>query len=991
MAGSDFDLAPQEWATLRGLLDVALDLPAAERDGWVEQLDARFAGLKPRLRALLTHAGSPVVESLLDTLPKVETDQFAPPPKGRSEGDELSSQARIGPYRLLRQIGDGGMASVWLAERTDMLQSRQVALKLPHGAWRRIGLAERMAHEREILATLEHPNIARLYDAGIAADGQPYLAIEYVIGEPLDKYCARNALGVEPRLRLFLQVLGAVAHAHTHLVVHRDLKPSNILVDANGQAKLLDFGIAKLLDQSDALQTPLTEQAGRALTPDYASPEQIAGRPIGTGSDIYSLGVVLYELLSGQRPYRLKRGSAADFEAAVLHSDPPRPSIVAAPTLRRQLQGDLDTIVMKALRKEPAKRYGSVDALADDIRRLLGHHPVLARPDSKWYRASRFVRRNRWGVGAVATIAMAVLSGTAISVWQTKVAREAQARAEEVRGFLTEILQGGDIYRGDGERVSAADLLEQARLKIDRSLAGRPDLKLEMQTLVGLGINNLHEPKVAEALMKRAVAEGTAALGPMHDLVLRARETHALTLRYAGDLDALRKELDGLIPALRVHEQANAAALVRALESQNYLSNSDGKPDEAERWAREMLAVASNRLGMNHPLTLDAQWALIASLGLQNKVDEALALARVAYPATLARYNGNTRAPVVIEAGEKYARVLARSGDVQGGMRLLAQVVDDAGAVFGPDSLAVGFFASNLAKIQTEAGEIKAGLVSVQKSLNALKKAPGAASPPYAISRDRRVALLLAARRPQEAASESSNSVSHWIRLRGPTSAAALAARLDRVCALAQSGDQRNAWRELKMLPAGKSDQPDTWTLDRWAIEGRLQRAAGDAHAALRLHERAFGAATTNAGDRVRRINLLWELGLDHEALHEHSAAIAMLEQAQSQAAAIWPTTTPVQAEIWLAQGRAHLESGQAVAARPLLVRADAFWRAFDADNRLAGEASFWLARGEEAMNHLPQSREAYTRAAANLARSPVPSDTALVMAARTALAHPPH
>jgi serine/threonine-protein kinase len=968
MQGSNFDLAPQDWATLRGLLDTALELPVAEREGWVEQLDARFVGLKPRLRALLAHEGSPVVEALLNTLPKVETDQFAAQPKGGAEG-ELASQTRIGPYRLLRQIGEGGMATVWLAERTDVLQSRHVALKLPHGAWRRAGLAERMAREREILATLEHPHIARLYDAGVADDGQPYLAIEYVVGEPLDQYCARNALGVEPRLQLFLQVLGAVAHAHAHLVVHRDLKPSNILVDASGQAKLLDFGIAKLLADGDAPQTPLTEQAGRALTPDYASPEQISGRPIGTGSDIYSLGVVLYELLSGERPYRLKRESAAGLEEAILRADPPRPSVVAAPLLRRSLRGDLDTIVMKALRKEPAERYGSADAFADDIRRLLGHHPVLARPDSRWYRASRFVRRNRWGVGAVATITLAVLSGTAVSIWQTK---------------------GGDIYRGDGERVSAADLLEQARLKIDRGLAGRPDLKLEMLTLVGLGINNLHEPKVAETLMRRAVAEGVAALGPTHDLVLRARETHALTLRYAGDLDALRKELDSLIPALRVHEKTNAAELARALESRNFLANSDGKPDEAERWAREMLSVASSRLGANHPLTVDAQWALIASLEIQGKFDEALALARVAYPATLARYNGNARAPVVIEAGEKYGRVLARSGDLQGGLRLLVPAVEDASAVFGADSLAVGFFAANLARVQTEAGEVKAGLASIQKSLNALTKAPGAESPAFATARDRRAALLLAAGRPQEAASELSLSAAHWERLRGPTSDAAMAARLGRVRALAQNGDQHTAWQELKLLPAGKTDQPDAWTLERWSVEGRLQRGDGDARAALRLHERAFSATTSNRTDHVRRVNLLWELGLDQLALHEHAAAIAVLEQAQSQAAAMWSTATPVQAEIWLALGRAHLDSGQTGAARTFFDQADAFWRDFDADNHLAGEATFWLARAEEAVGHPAQSREAYSRAVANLSRSPVASDAALVAASRTALAHPP-
>jgi tetratricopeptide (TPR) repeat protein len=250
--------------------------------------------------------------------------------------------------------------------------------------------------------------------------------------------------------------------------------------------------------------------------------------------------------------------------------------------------------------------------------------------------------------------------------------------------------------------------------------------------------------------------------------------------------------------------------------------------------------------------------------------------------------------------------------------------------------------------------------------------------------------LLLASRRPQEAASESSVSASHWDRLRGPASAAALAARLDRVLALAQSGDQRNAWKELKSLPEGERDQPDAWTLERWSIEGRLQRGDGEARAALLLHERAFNATTPKQSDRVRRVNLLWELGLDQLALHQHAAAIAMLEQAQSQAAAMWSTATPVQAEIWLALGRAHLDSRQTAPALTFFDQADAFWRDFDADNRLAGEASFWLARGEEAVGHPAQSREAYARAVANLSRSPTASDAALVAAARTSLAHAP-
>ena len=388
MAKRDFDLDPGQWATLRRLLDDGLELDPPQRAAWLDTLDGAWADFKPRLRALLEHAPG-TAQMMMNTLPKVETADFAP-------AQPEAAPERIGPYRLLRELGSGGMASVWLAERTDMLQGRQVALKLPHGAWRRAGLAERMAREREILATLNHPNIASLFDAGVAEDGQPYLALEYVDGERIDAYCTRHSLDVPARLRLYLQAARAVAHAHAHLVVHRDLKPNNILVNGQGEVRLLDFGIAKLLDQGVAAETELTQQAGRALTPDYASPEQIRGEAIGTASDVYSLGVVLFELLTGARPYRREHASRDALEQAVLHAEPKRPSAaVTDQRLARALRGDLDTIVAKALKKDAAQRYATVDALADDVARHLDRRPVLARPDSTLYRLGRLLQRNR--------------------------------------------------------------------------------------------------------------------------------------------------------------------------------------------------------------------------------------------------------------------------------------------------------------------------------------------------------------------------------------------------------------------------------------------------------------------------------------------------------------------------------------------------------------------------------------------------------------------
>ena len=357
------------WAALNQLLDEALDQPADTREAWIETLAPQFAALKPRLRALLSRAAQIESDDALNTLPKFELEPGA---LAQAPGREDQPGDEIGLYRLLRELGSGGMGVVWLAERTDGLINRPVALKLPHGAWKRAGLAERMAREREILASLAHPNIAHLYDAGITADGQPYLAIEFVEGVRIDVYCRERQLDVRSRLRLFLQVANAVAHAHAKLVVHRDLKPANILINTEGQVRLLDFGIAKLLDDGQTRETRFTEASGRALTPDYASPEQILGEPLTISTDIYSLGVVLYELLSGSRPYKLQRDSRGALEDAILQAEPSPPSSVADRNLKK----------IPARRSRHCRPQGAQEEARRTLRdrpRLAGRHQSLIR------------------------------------------------------------------------------------------------------------------------------------------------------------------------------------------------------------------------------------------------------------------------------------------------------------------------------------------------------------------------------------------------------------------------------------------------------------------------------------------------------------------------------------------------------------------------------------------------------------------------------------
>jgi eukaryotic-like serine/threonine-protein kinase len=340
---------------------------------------------------------------------------------------------RVGAYEIVREIGRGGMGTVYLGVRVDDQYRKEVAIKLLRAALDRDALHARFARERQILASLDHPDIARLIDAGTTADGQPYLVMDLVDGVPIDEHCERQQLPLEARLALFRRVCEAVHHAHRHLVVHRDLKPRNILVTADGSPRLLDFGIAKLLSPDEADGPGVTDTGLRVMTPEYASPEQARGERVTTASDIYALGVILFQLLTGQRPYRLPSTRLDEIVRTICDTPAARPSTVAAPTITRRLRGDLDAIVLTALRKEPERRYGSAAQLAEDVRLHLAGHPIVARPDTWRYRASKFIRRHRVGAAAAALVAVSLVGGLGVAVWQARVAREARVAAEAER------------------------------------------------------------------------------------------------------------------------------------------------------------------------------------------------------------------------------------------------------------------------------------------------------------------------------------------------------------------------------------------------------------------------------------------------------------------------------------------------------------------------------------------------------------------------------
>jgi len=424
--------------------------------------------------------------------------------------EESEDPERVGPYRLIRRVGRGGMGTVYLAEREDGEFERQVAIKLLRRGLDTEDVVRRFRAERQILASLDHPNIARLVDGGSAEDGRPYLAMEYVEGSPILEYCDDRRLSIPARLALFETVLRAVGHAHRHLVIHRDIKPSNILLTDNGDVKLLDFGIAKLLDEGDGT-SELTRTGVRLLTPGYASPEQLAGEPVTTASDVFQLGILLYELLTGERPFGNPDTSPREFEQRTLESEAERPSRrvlkatgdnsgkdsaaarrVGVEELRRTLAGDLDDIILMALRKDPEGRYHSVAQFLSDLGRYRAGQPVDASAGAVRYRARKFVGRHRWGVAATVALIAGVAGYVATLNVQSRriaeerdLARAAAARAEQITGFMTSVFGGADPGQTLGDTVTARELLERGVERVDTELANEPDLRAEMLVTLG--------------------------------------------------------------------------------------------------------------------------------------------------------------------------------------------------------------------------------------------------------------------------------------------------------------------------------------------------------------------------------------------------------------------------------------------------------------------------------------------------------------------------
>jgi len=967
-----FRIDASTWTTLNRLLDEALEQPPLQLAKWLEDLSPEYDVLKPRLRELLSRTGLIETGEFLHTLPKLEL-----------EPDDLASAAAhaeqpgqvIGLYRLVRELGSGGMGVVWLAERTDGLIKRPVALKLPHGAWKRAGLAERMAHEREILATLAHPNIAHLYDAGVTAEGQPYLAIEYVEGRRIDSYCRDRQLDVKSRLRLFMQIAEAVAYAHGKLVVHRDLKPANILVSAAGQVRLLDFGIAKLLDEGHARETRLTDLSGRVLTPDYASPEQILGAPLTVASDVYSLGVILYELLSERRPYKLQRDSRGALEDAILQFEPEPPSEVAASPARKVLRGDLDSVVLKALKKKPTDRYATAHALSDDIARFLSARPVLAQPDSRRYRARKFIARNKLAVSSAVAIFMAVLVGAGVAAWQARVAFAEKARAEEVKDFIASFFRNADPYLNGGNPLTAIELLKLGTQRMDEHLSAHPRVRVEMLRIIGESALALQDNEAAERALLQSLHEARQSIPDDDTAILEGELLLAEAQAYLGKTREAQELVQAVLAILQKSGRTESEQFVIAKIQEAHLAQDQGNFDVAENAISLAVATGTRVLPPNSSIAADAFHTQADIFRLQGKSDLALASMRKVYELKQRIHHNNVLHPYIIDAQMGYGEALAAVGQTAAAINEMKMSLSNAIKVFGPDAMMVGFFSGHLAKVQIGYGETEDAIANARTAVRILvsdEKRPSATS----ANRLRTLGdALLAARRPHQAAPflREAIRISEMAAARN----ALLAARTSNALASIYLGRFDEAEANLGRVIDERRADPPRLIHEPLTYLGMLRRRQSRQVDALQLFEQVRAALKDDPYNEVARAQVLVEQGSTLVEMGDFAGAVVVLERARASLTKMQTQMTPLHADALVALARATM-AGRPMDAFALLARADAFWRGFEPDNRSGGEAALWLGRCQLSLGRNAEARDALRRAAKLLAGPLTPAEVDL-------------
>ncbi len=595
-------------------------------------------------------AGDPETRAEVDSLLKfqaqangfIERGALNLAAEAMAQDGSLAGEEVIGDYKILSKIGAGGMGDVYLAE--DIQLRRKVALKLVRAAMSTDDIVARFRHEEHILASLNDPNIAQLYGGGITANGIPFFVMEYVEGLRIDEYCDRHDLSIAARLGLFRKVCSAVYYAHQHLVIHRDLKPSNILVTEAGEPKLLDFGIAKLLKADES--APAVTLMG-VMTPDYASPEQVRGHAITTASDVYSLGVIFYELLTGHGPYQVKNRNPGEIARAITDQEPARPSTAIAKgdgsnpqfAIRnpKSLKGDLDNIALMALRKDPARRYQSVGQFSADIQRHLDGLPVIARKDTVAYRSSKFVKRHPFGVAAAALILLSLVGGMITTTWEAQAARHEKAKAEDVKNALVRMLNYSNPIvfspQNNGQKTVKEILDETAKQLENGEFSNQPEIKVELEQIIAQCYYGQGNYALASKYTEEYLDLHGKLYGEDDAKTLVASEQRAFMLFSEGKLTESEQHYRKILPLMRNEKRKgniNAENLAGVLNNFGYLRRTQGDSKEAELSFLESLALSSQMPKESLYINGPTRSTLASTLADQGRFEEALQTAREA-------------------------------------------------------------------------------------------------------------------------------------------------------------------------------------------------------------------------------------------------------------------------------------------------------------------------------------------------------------------------
>ena len=651
------NLVDEEAQRLAELVKAALDRAPEERALFLDRECVGDAILRVEVDSLLARDVA-AARFLEQPALKITADTLV----GQSV---LSSGHEIGEFEIISLLGSGGMGQVYLAR--DKKLHRRAALKVVRRGMERTDVIRRFLHEQRFLANLNHPNIAQLYSAGVTSEGIPFLAMEYVDGTRIDRFCDENSLTIPQRLEIFDKVCAAIDYAHQRLVVHRDIKASNILVTREGEPKLLDFGIAKLLDSVTNQSFEQTITLQKVMTPEYASPEQIRGEPITMASDVYSLGILLYELLAGSKPYRIESTAPVEIARVITEVEPKKPSAAVRerspdglPVEARDprlLRGDLDNIVLMALRKEPERRYRSVGQFAEDIRRHLESLPVRAREDTFIYRGTRFFQRHKVGVVTGGVVALLLLTSLAGVVWQARVAarerEQAQlekARAESIAEFLERTLNYSNpvvnpAEKGDHE-TTMGDVLDEAARRLESGeFSDQPEVKAELLRIIATSYDYLGKRDLMQKYFKDYIALESRLYEPDHPKALAAREAQAMNLFSDGNMTEAEKIYREILPRMRQEEQQNGLGpeiLGCALADFGCLRRTQGYPREAELAFRELLALEHEIPEQFYYLIGTTRGTLAATLADEGRFDEALQIARESVENYQRRKEGET-------------------------------------------------------------------------------------------------------------------------------------------------------------------------------------------------------------------------------------------------------------------------------------------------------------------------------------------------------------